>query len=88
MAANDPPVLIVHGTNDRIVPYDQALRLDAALRKAKVTSYLIPVLGAGHSNFGIAADNRVKAFFDKYLRGMVVKIYTRTISHWNRYEWK
>jgi acetyl esterase/lipase len=74
VTANDPPVLTVHGTKDRTVPYDQAVRLDAALRKAGVPSYFVTVKGGGHGDFGTAADDRVKAFFDKYLRGKDVEI--------------
>ena len=80
VSASDPPVLIVHGTADRIVPYDQALRLDAALKQAGVTSYLVTVTDGGHGDFGAAADGRVKAFFDKYLRGERVEVSTATIA--------
>jgi dipeptidyl aminopeptidase/acylaminoacyl peptidase len=79
---NDPPILTVHGSADRAVPYDQAIRLDAALRKAGVPSYFVTVKGAGHGNFNTAADDRVKAFFDKYLRGKDVQISTATIDQW------
>ena len=74
VTAKNPPVLTVHGTKDRTVPYDQAVRLDAALRKAGVPSYFVTVKGGGHGDFGTAADDRVKAFFDKYLRGKDVEI--------------
>ena len=66
---NDPPVMTVHGTEDRTVPYDQAVRLDTALRWAGVQSYFVTIKGAGHGNFGTVADARLKTFFDKYLRG-------------------
>jgi acetyl esterase/lipase len=79
---NDPPVLTVHGTADHTVPYDQAVRLDAALRKVGVRSYFVTVKGAGHGNFGTAADDRVREFFGKYLRGMNVHISTATIKDW------
>jgi acetyl esterase/lipase len=79
---NDPPVLTVHGNKDRTVPYDQAVRLDAALRKADVMSYFVTVKGGGHGNFGTAADGRVLEFFDKYLRGKNVRISTATIKNW------
>lgn len=45
-SANDAPALIVHGTADRTVPYDQAVRMDTALRQAGVPSYLVTVQGA------------------------------------------
>lgn len=77
---NDPPALSVHGTEDCTVPYDQAVQLDPALRKAGAASYYITVQGAGHDDFGTAADDRVKAFFDKYLRGENIEISTATIN--------
>jgi dipeptidyl aminopeptidase/acylaminoacyl peptidase len=79
VTANDPPVLTVHGTKDRKVPYDQAVRMDATLRKAGVVSYFITVKGGGHG-FGTVADGRVKAFFDKYLRGKDVEISTEPLN--------
>jgi acetyl esterase/lipase len=80
ITSNDPPVLTVHGTEDRSVPYDQAVRFDAALRKAAVPSYFVTVKGAGHGDFDTAADDRVNAFFDKFLRGQDVEISTATIN--------
>jgi acetyl esterase/lipase len=82
IAPNDPPILTVHGDKDRMVLYDQAVRLDTALRKAGVTSYFVTVKGAGHGEFGVAANDRVKAFFDKYLQGKDVQISTATIENW------
>ena len=57
---NDPPVLIVHGDSDRNVPYDQAVRLDAALRAAGVPSYFVTIRHAGHGGFGDIADGRIQ----------------------------
>lgn len=44
VAPGDPPVFILHGTADQLVPYDQAQELQAALVKAndKVTLVAIP----------------------------------------------
>jgi len=80
VSANDPPVLTLHGDADRLVPYDQAVRIDAALGKAGVPSYFVTVEGAGHGDFGAAAGDRVKAFFDKYLRGEDVEISTKPLK--------
>lgn len=44
-----PPFLIVHGTRDEAVPYDQAERLHRALRAEGVDSRLLPIAG-GHHN--------------------------------------
>jgi acetyl esterase/lipase len=45
-----PPVLTIHGTTDDVVPYEQAQLLHSALRKANVSSRLIPLHGKDHGN--------------------------------------
>jgi acetyl esterase/lipase len=45
-----PPVLTIHGTDDPVVPYEQAQLLQASLRKAKVSARLIPLHGKGHGD--------------------------------------
>lgn len=46
-----PPVITIHGDEDNIVPYAQAVRLHAALEKAKVPNQLITIRGAKHGGF-------------------------------------
>lgn len=48
---NDAPVLTVHGTEDRTVPYDQAVRMDVELPKAGVPSLFRHVPTSQHGNF-------------------------------------
>lgn len=72
---DDPPFLIVHGTKDEIVPFDQSVRLHEALRKAGVDATMVPVERGGHGNFGNPElPLRVQAFFDRHLRGMDVPV--------------
>lgn len=77
---DDPPVLTVHGTDDRTVPYDQAVRIDAALRKAGVPSTLVTIEGGGHGDFGSAADDRLEVFFAKLLLGASAEVSTEAID--------
>ncbi len=44
----DPPVLILHGTADKVVPYQQSVDLLARLEAAKVEAKLVTYEGAGH----------------------------------------
>ena len=71
---DDPPVLSVHGDVDRVVPYDQSVRLDKALEKEGVESYFVTVRGGGHGDFGDAAAEPLRQFFAKYLLGRDVEI--------------
>lgn len=48
VSADDPPVLMMHGTEDRTVPYTQATLLEALLKQTGVPVELITVEGAGH----------------------------------------
>ena len=70
VSADDPPFLILHGAEDRVVPLDQSERLHAALRKAGVASTLKKLPDTGH---GGGAFNKpevrktVAEFFDAQL---------------------
>jgi acetyl esterase/lipase len=74
VSQDDPPFLLVHGTEDRTVPFQQAESLHAALSKAGVDSTLLKIEGGGHGIGGPEVLQRVKAFFDKHLRGRDVEV--------------
>jgi acetyl esterase/lipase len=73
-----PPFLIVHGTVDRLVPFNQSQLLAAALETAGASVKFHPVEGGGHGEYfgsgggcGLYADPAVapmvKAFFATHL---------------------
>ena len=67
-----PPVLIQHGTSDRLVPFSQAEELAEALRKAGARVELSPIEGADHCFWGADASGimpEVIAFLNRVLRG-------------------
>ena len=76
--AGDPPMLLVHGDSDTLVPLTQSIVFDAALTKAGVPHQFLVVKNAGHG-FGAKPgstidpsraeiDKAVLAFFQKYLK--------------------
>ena len=70
------PFLIMHGEKDPIVPVQQSVVLDAALRRAGVESTLVIVPGGGHGGvaFGDARYVRQMAeFMDAHLAGPAAK---------------
>jgi acetyl esterase/lipase len=73
-SADDPPFLIMHGTDDPLVPYQQAELLYAALQKAGAKPLLVKIEGGGHGFGGPEVSQRVRAFFDKHLRGRDVAV--------------
>jgi acetyl esterase/lipase len=68
VSSNAPPFLILHGSQDPLVPVNQSELLAAALEKAKakVTFEVIP--GAGHGFIGGQIDGKIEAFFNQTLK--------------------
>lgn len=63
---NLPPILTIHGDQDDVVPYSQAMQLKTALDKAKVKNELYTVKNGGHGGFTqadyVAAYNEIWKF--------------------------
>jgi acetyl esterase/lipase len=51
-----PPILIIHGDSDPVVPYSQSQRLHAELENVHVPNELYTVPKGGHGMFGAEAD--------------------------------
>lgn len=76
--AGDPPMLLVHGDSDALVPLAQSTVFDAALTKAQVPHQLIVVKNGNHGFIPVAnttitpsrdeIDKAVLAFFYQYLK--------------------
>jgi acetyl esterase len=43
-----PPFLLIHGTADTLVPFEQSKTMCARIREAGASCELYPVAGAGH----------------------------------------
>ncbi len=65
----DPPILIIHGTNDPLVPIAQARSFHERLREAGVASELFAAPDAEHHIDDAIVLPRVAAFFDRHLGG-------------------
>ena len=82
VSKDDPPFLIVHGTNDPLVPYQQSVSFRDALQKAGVVVALITVENGGHGGFrNPEIDRRVDAFFDAHLRGVKAAFKDETLPN-------
>ncbi len=82
VSAGDPPFLVIHGTKDPAVNFNQSERFVEALKKAGVDVTFVPVMGAGHGNFrSPEVPQRVRLFFDKHLRGQDVTISEEPIEN-------
>lgn len=78
----DASVLTLHGSLDPIVPYDQAVRIEEALKQVKVPVTTIQVQGARHGGFHQMPEvvKRVTVFLDHQLRGGRGKVSSRPID--------
>ncbi len=75
-----PPFLIVHGTADPVVPLSQAEQLYQALKQAGQQVTFVKIEGGGHGIGGPEVTARVRAFFDRWLRGQNVEVSDRPIQ--------
>jgi len=66
---NDPPTIIVHGTEDPLVPYMNSVLLIKELEKQKVKFELIAIEGAGHTPAGHMDDfeKKIARFLNEIL---------------------
>lgn len=62
--ANEPPMLVVHGTADRLVPYLQSEVLVEAMEKVGTPFYFHTVVGGGHNPYFGLAYNAAAGNFD------------------------
>ncbi len=68
VSKDDPPFLIIHGTDDPLVPYNQSKVLEAALQKAGVAVSLQTITAGQHGGFrSRELDRRTRLFFEKHL---------------------
>lgn len=69
VTADDPPLLIMHGDRDLLVPHSQSELLEEAYRKAKLPVELHTVKGAGHGwRSNRELDAMIVQFFDRHLK--------------------
>ncbi len=77
VSKDNPPMLILHGTHDALVPYAQSVELQAALKAKGVEVWLQTLPGSGHGGPAFGKPPVIaltQNFFDKYLKGTDVKI--------------
>ena len=77
VSKDNPPMLIMHGTHDTLVPFAQSEELTEALKKTGVEVLLQKFPGAGHGGavFGSPPVRElIETFFAKHLKGLDVKV--------------
>lgn len=77
VSKDNPPFLILHGTKDALVPFAQSVEFEAALKQQGVPVLFqrLPNCPHGGPMFNKPAVTAlIRAFFDKHLKGMDVKV--------------
>ena len=65
-----PPILTIHGTADKLVPYSQAVRLHEALTKAGVRNQLLTIDGGGHGDFTLEQQYKIAEAVRTFLESL------------------
>lgn len=78
--AGDPPTMIVHGTEDNLVPIEQSNLLSDAFEKTGVEHEYIKVEGDGHMVTSRDAYLAIAEFFDKHLGGDSANVMRRSMN--------
>ncbi len=73
VSKNSPPVFIVHGTADPIVPFNQSVELHKALEKEGIKTQFVKVEGGGHGKFTTEQKRDVNNQIFEFLKEL--KIY-------------
>jgi acetyl esterase/lipase len=74
VSRGDPPFLLLHGTNDPLVPVSHPRRMADALREAGTPATLLELSGIGHGFVGFATSSNaavrctVESFLARWLR--------------------
>jgi len=69
VSSDDPPVIIVHGDKDMLVPKQQSESIIAKFKEVKVTCDLLIKEGGGHGWKDIdVEEKKFVEWFDKYLK--------------------
>lgn len=75
ISSDDPPTLILHGTNDRVVPYPLAKQYRNTLQEQDIYSELFTAEGAGHGFFnGPPWKAKTLTAMEEFLEGQMPNV--------------
>ena len=77
---DDPPFLMIHGSDDKLVPFDQSVQLHKSLQDVGVSARLIEIEGGGHGRLqSKELDSRIRLFLENQFRDSDHEISTQSI---------
>lgn len=66
--ANMPPYLLVHGTRDFGVPFEQSVSMQQSMLRAGATCKLVPVVGGGHGGWSAPSMQHYRTDVENWVR--------------------
>lgn len=66
--SNLPPILTIHGDEDPLVPYEQAVRFHQALDRASAPNQLLTIYGGRHVKFSLDENLEIYETIQEFLR--------------------
>lgn len=70
VSEDSPPVFIVHGDNDQLVPYSQSEKLYNTLQKHNISSDFLTLKNAGHGNLNKEQQNLINIRMWSFLKSL------------------
>ena len=81
VSKDDPPFLMIHGSDDKLVPFDQSVQLHKSLQDVGVSARLIKIEGGGHGRLqSTELDSRIRLFLENQFHDSDHEISTQSIS--------
>ena len=77
---DDSPILILHGTADPLVPFDQSVQFHRLLIQSEIDATLIPISDAGHGFRSSAIDARIDQFLNRQFFGSTERVSSQPIK--------
>jgi acetyl esterase/lipase len=81
---SEPPMLVVHGTDDALVPYSQSVLLAEAMKKANARYHFHTVIGGGHNGYFGYLGQGIGLFEDQAVKPMIHAFFAHYLQNWKR----
>jgi acetyl esterase/lipase len=77
-----PPMLVVHGNDDALVPYSQSVLFAEAMKRANARYHFHTVIGGGHNGYFGYLGQGIGLFEDQAVKPMIHAFYAHYLKNW------
>lgn len=79
--SEDPPILIIHGSDDQLVPVDHAIKFRDALKESGVKVRFFKIEDAGHNVVDPDTMTMISHYMDLHLRGVAGPVFEEKVRN-------